>query len=286
MTRFRKVFIPFIIAAATLLLARQAAAAPLAVEHGDGGLVSASCDNSHAQVRIDAKDAPGMAWCFELVRVSGWVSLEATGSYGVTNTLSQPVRVAVKHPTGQVYWQVVVPPGGVAPVLVSGQTSVVVELASGPLGGPTGPSTSTFAEGRQVSLRNTATQKVLMSTWSGVSVGQVNRDSSFTTRVQATWLVTRARDVSGCFMLTKPEDPQISLRVEGAEVVAKVGDSQGGNGTWCVVSGETPSSIRLINQAHPTMALGVDKNGSPGLVGVQDGGSEWFVDDALAWVMA
>ncbi|MCF4005650.1 hypothetical protein L1O03_00415 [Corynebacterium uropygiale] len=248
------------------------------VDNGDGGIKPPHCGAQSAQIRVDSYDAEGMSWCFQLIQPAGWISLHATGSYGVVNGLSQPVRVGVQHSSGRVFWNVVVAPGEVAPVMVGEHASVVVELATGPLGGASGASTSTVAKGRDVSLRAVSGGGMIASTWSGVRLRELDRDSDFPARVAATWRVLDADDSSGCFSFAPVGDPDARLQARNGEVSVAVGGDQRA-ASWCVREGSTPTSVVMSSRFSPGLALGVDQKR---LVLVdQARAAEWFVDQPL-----
>lgn len=272
------------------------AGAEVPVTDTDGGIVEQDCVNDAPQLRVDSSDLPGRAGCFGLIHDSGWVALRITGAFGVVNHLTQPVAVSFKLPSGAVYWTTVVGPGEVRAIDINRAQSTVVELMVAPVASSTGPSSAVLAppgdgEGpRVVSLRSASSSTrplMLRVSWSGIGVSELNRNSPFTDRLDAAFIVRRGIADPECVSLETAAYP-------GAFLQASSVDGRGGvelsivpdpaAATWCVSPVESPpTAVRLLSGTDQTFALAIERTGDVTVAASYSDESLWFVDRALAY---
>lgn len=270
-----------------------AASAEIPITAGDGGIVEQTCGTTPVQIRVDSANATGGKVCFGLVKDSGWVAVNITGSYGVVNNLTVPVTVAFKLPNGAVYWSTNVNPGEVKTVDVNRSGSTVVELQVSPVTSPTGPSTGQLTPGTEqptvVSLRNaasTTTPRVLRVSWSGVVSDVINRNSGFTDRLDASFIVTPGLSNTECVSLESAAYPGVFLQTtDGTTPTVTVSSTPDATAaTWCATAVSSPAtSVRLISAADQRYALSTTTAGAVSVTTTRAADSAWFVDQGLAY---
>lgn len=263
---------------------------PVTIAAGDGGLVQKDCATGTEYVRVDSSELENSKACFFLTKATGWVAVNIKGSYGIVNHLKVPVAVAFKLPDGQVYWQRVVEPGKLQSIDVDNNLSTVVEIQVTPVATSTGAATGDLridaANPHVVSLRSAgrnAAGKILRLSWAGVELSDLDRNSGFNDRLDASFKVVPALDGSQCLSLEAAAYPGVYLTMQSNGSVAVVSNPNAKGATWCPAAvEETPTGTRLASALDQTRVLAT--RGSQGLTTTTARTTEsvWFVDQGLA----
>lgn len=213
-------------------IAHAGAQTSVGITAGDGGLVERDCASGSDYVRVDSSSLPRSRACFFLVKSTGWVAVNVTGSYGIVNELKVPVSVAFKLPEGDVYWQRVIDPGAVQNIDVDRRGSTIVEIQVTPVATSTGAATGDLSVDTQspnvVSLRSAgrvASGTMLRLSWTGVELSTLDRNSGFNDRLDASFRVVSALDGSQCVSLEAAGYPGIffdyaTFRCSGDAILA------------------------------------------------------------------
>lgn len=260
------------------------------IEAGDGGLVQKDCATGSEYVRVDSSELESSKACFFLTKPTGWVAVNIAGSYGIVNRLTVPVSVAFKLPNGQVYWQRVIEPGKLQSIDVDNQLSTVVEIQVTPVataaGAATGDLTIDTTNPNVVSLRTAgriAAGKVLRLSWAGIELSDLDRNSSFNDRLDASFKVVPARDGSQCVSLEAAAYPGVYLTMhsDGSVVVQSNPNAQGA--TWCPSDvADTPTGTRFASALNQSRVLTASGTQGVGTTTSRTSESVWFVDQGLA----
>ncbi|CAB0910184.1 hypothetical protein FRC0419_01568 [Corynebacterium diphtheriae] len=257
---------------------------------GDGGIVQKDCGTSPEYIRVDSASLPGSRACFFLINPTGWIALNITGSYGVVNELHVPVSVAFKLPDGDVYWQRIIKPGGVQNIDVDRHGSTVVELQVTPVatssGAATGDLSTNSDETNVVSIRSAgrnAAGKIVRISWTGIELSQLDRNSAFNDRLDASFKVVPALDGSQCVSLEAAGYPGVYLTMQSNGTVSAQSSPSPRGATWCPSTvTETPTGTRLVSALNQTRFLATYGTQGVTTTTTQSPESVWFIDQALA----
>jgi len=263
---------------------------PVDITAGDGGLEQKDCAAGAEYVRVDSSALENSKACFFLIKPTGWVAVNITGSYGIVNRLKVPVAVAFKLPDGQVYWQRIIEPGKLQSIDVDNNLSTVVEIQVTPVatstGAATGDLTVDTVNPHVVSLRSAgrnAAGKILRLSWAGVELSSLDRNSGFNDRLDASFKVVPARDGSQCVSLEAATYPGVFLTMQSNGSVIVQSNPNDKGATWCPSSvSETPTGTRFASALNQTRVLTTSGTGGVATTTTRTAESVWFVDQGLA----
>lgn len=290
-SRTRRTLLALTAALLTALAPTAHAQDTVTIFDGDGGLVQQTCGAQTEQIRIDSSSFSSFSACFGLVKPTGWIATEITGSYGVVNNLTVPAHIAFKLPGGAVYWQETVEPGKVTTIDVGRTGSTVVEIQVAPVATSTGPATgsltpSTDTAPNYISLRQATAPtagRILRVSWNGITTTAMDRNSGFTDRLDGSFKVIPALDGSSCISLESAAYPGTYLTAPTATTLAVSTTPTPGRATWCPATVATPATAQQLRlAADQTKTLAVTTTGAVTLAGTTATGTAWFVDTALA----
>lgn len=272
-------------------IAHAGAQTSVGITAGDGGLVERDCASGSDYVRVDSSSLPRSRACFFLVKSTGWVAVNVTGSYGIVNELKVPVSVAFKLPEGDVYWQRVIDPGAVQNIDVDRRGSTIVEIQVTPVATSTGAATGDLSVDTQspnvVSLRSAgrvASGTMLRLSWTGVELSTLDRNSGFNDRLDASFRVVSALDGSQCVSLEAAGYPGIFLTMQHSGAVVMQSSPSVTGATWCVSQvAEIPTGVRLASAVNQNRVLTVGADNGVGTTTARTSESVWFADQALAF---
>ncbi|BAM26467.1 hypothetical protein CULCOIPH002_08710 [Corynebacterium ulcerans] len=256
------------------------------------GIEEQPCAFGAKQVRVDTSYSTGPK-CFGFVNSSGARVVSVSDAYGVFNRTEFPAKVTFKLPHGQVYWQEIIPAGGLKTLDVERARSEVVEIQYGEVSGLYRKGDGNLFPGSAVSLRisrpHTLLGDVLRFTdelvVGGIGLDSISLDSPFADRLDASFIVRSGLNDSSCISLEVAGYPGVYLVSEKGSVNKRFAPPPDA-ATWCVSQNENgQSQLKPKNDASKAMGVTLDGRISlvtPGKRFLGPWADSWIVDPALA----
>ncbi|VZH83987.1 AbfB domain-containing protein [Corynebacterium rouxii] len=189
------------------------------------------------------------------------------------------------------YWQETVEPSKVATIDVGRFGSTVVEIQITPVTTSIGPATGTLTPSTDtapnyISLRQATAPtagRILRVNWNGITTTTMDRNSSFTDRLDGSFKAIPALDGSSCISLESAAYPGTYLTAPTATTLAVSHTPIPNRATWCPTTVATPATAQQLRlAADQTKTLAVNATGAVSLASTTTTGTAWFVDTALA----